>query len=152
MRVILRRRAWRSLAIATSTLVLVAGCEVHVENEPLTVSAGGAPAKHSAVALTAAGFDEKVRNNKGVALVDFWATWCGPCRKLAPTVEAVALKYEDRAVVGKVDVDKEPGLASEFQITGIPALKIFKNGKVVEDMVGLVSQKRIEAALERHLN
>ena len=109
------------------------------------------PADRVSIDLTSSSFTAKVRENEGVALVDFWATWCGPCRRIAPTIEAVAAKYEGRVVVGKVDVDKEPGLAQEFGVRGIPLLKVFKNGEVVGELVGVNSQKRIEAMLEKHL-
>lgn len=109
------------------------------------------PADRVSIDLDSSSFTAKVRESEGVALVDFWATWCGPCRQIAPTIEAVAAKYEGRVVVGKVDVDKESGLAEEFGVRGIPLLKVFKNGEVVGELVGVNSQKRIEAMLEKHL-
>ncbi len=139
------------LGIAVAAL-LAGGCDVQTSSETaITTGKGGGAEEHAAVHLSAGAFAKQVRENEGVALVDFWATWCGPCKKLAPTVEAVAVKYKDRVIVGKVDVDQEPGLADEFGIRGIPTLKVFKNGKVVEEMVGVVSQSKIEAALARHL-
>ena len=79
-------------------------------------------------------FDETIKN--GVVLVDFWATWCGPCKMLAPNVEEIAKEYEGRAVVGKVDVDENPDLAERFGIMSIPALFVFVNGEVKEKLIG----------------
>lgn len=107
---------------------------------------------HATVKLTAANFGKTVRENEGVVLVDFWATWCGPCIALAPTVEAVAVKYEGKVTVGKLDIDQERKLAGEFGIASIPTLIVFKDGKPVDTIVGLVPQAKIEAALEKHLN
>ena len=76
-------------------------------------------------------FDEAVRGEKPV-LVDFWATWCGPCRMIAPAVEEVAADFEGRAVVGKVDVDEQTELARRFGIMSIPTLVVMKGGKVVD--------------------
>ena len=92
-------------------------------------------------------FDEAVRGEKPV-LVDFWATWCGPCRMIAPAVEEVAADFEGRAVVGKVDVDR---LAEQFGVMSIPTLVVMKGGKVVEQAVGARGKADIAAMLERHL-
>ena len=95
-------------------------------------------------------FDEAVRGEKPV-LVDFWATWCGPCRMIAPAVEEVAEEVEGRAVVGKVDVDEETDIARRYGIMSIPTLIVFKNGKVVEQAVGARGKQDIAEMLERHL-
>ena len=95
-------------------------------------------------------FDEAVRGEKPV-LVDFWATWCGPCRLIAPAVEEVAADFEGRAVVGKVDVDEQTELARRFGIMSIPTLVVMKGGKVVEQAVGARGKADIAAMLERHL-
>lgn len=108
-------------------------------------------ADHAAVHLTAATFQEKIIDTPGVALVDFWAAWCGPCRMVAPTVEKVAQKFEGRALVAKVDVDREGELAQKYEIRSIPALLVFKDGEVVDQIVGVVPQSQIESALEKHL-
>lgn len=95
-------------------------------------------------------FDEAVRGEK-LVLVDFWATWCGPCRMIAPAVEEVAEDFDGRAVVGKVDVDEQAELARRFGIMSIPTLIVMKDGKVVEQAVGARGKADIAAMLERHL-
>ena len=95
-------------------------------------------------------FDEAVHGDKPV-LVDFWATWCGPCRMIAPAVEEVAEDFDGRAVVGKVDVGEQVELAKKFGIMSIPTLIVMKGGKVVEQAVGARGKDDIAAMLERHL-
>ena len=95
-------------------------------------------------------FDEAVHGDKPV-LVDFWATWCGPCRMITPAVEEVAEDFAGRAVVGKVDVDEQTELARQFGIMSIPTLIVMKGGKVVEQAVGARGKDDIAAMLERHL-
>ncbi|MBS6843814.1 MAG: thioredoxin [Clostridiales bacterium] len=89
--------------------------------------------------------------SKHTVLVDFWATWCGPCRMIAPAVEEVAEDFDGRAVVGKVDVDEQAELARRFGIMSIPTLIVMKDGKVVEQAVGARGKADIAAMLERHL-
>ena len=100
--------------------------------------------------FTAASFEQAVAGDKPV-LVDFFATWCGPCRMIAPYVEELAAEFEGRAVVGKVDVDAEPGLAQRFGVMSIPTLVVLKGGKVVEQAVGARGKADIAAMIERHL-
>ena len=95
-------------------------------------------------------FEEAIAGSKPV-LVDFWATWCGPCRMIAPVIEQVAAEFEGRAVVGKVDVDEEPGLAQRFGVMSIPTLIVLKDGKVVEQAVGARGKADVAAMIERHL-
>ena len=97
-----------------------------------------------------ASFDAAVAGDKPV-LVDFFATWCGPCRMIAPSVEQLAAEFEGRAVVGKVDVDEEPGLAQRFGVMSIPTLIVLQGGKVVEQAVGARGKADIAAMLERQL-
>ena len=103
-----------------------------------------------AMHLTASTFEEVIAGDKPV-LVDFWATWCGPCRMIAPTIEEIAADFEGRAVVGKVDVDEEPALAKRFGIMSIPTLIVLKGGKDVEQSVGSRGKQDIAAMLNRHL-
>ena len=84
-------------------------------------------------------------------LVDFWATWCGPCRMIAPVIEEVAAEFEGKAIVGKVDVDEEMGLAQRYGVMSIPTLVVFKNGKVVEQAVGARGKADVAAMINRHL-
>ena len=93
-------------------------------------------------------FDETIKN--GVVLVDFWATWCGPCKMLAPNVEEIAKEYEGRAVVGKVDVDENPDLAERFGIMSIPALFAFVNGEVKEKLIGYRLKMQIAEVLDKY--
>jgi len=81
-------------------------------------------------------------------LVDFWAPWCGPCRMVAPVVEAVARKYQGRLKVAKVNVDDNPLLATRFNILGIPTLAFFKEGRLVDQIVGAAPQAQVEKAVE----
>lgn len=93
-------------------------------------------------------FDETIKN--GVVLVDFWATWCGPCKMLVPNVEEIAKEYEGRAVVGKVDVDENPDLAERFGIMSIPALFVFVNGEVKEKLIGYRLKMQIAEVLDKY--
>ena len=93
-------------------------------------------------------FDETIKN--GVVLVDFWATWCGPCKMLAPNVEEIAKEYEGRAVMGKVDVDENPDLAERFGIMSIPALFVFVNGEVKEKLIGYRLKMQIAEVLDKY--
>ncbi len=81
-------------------------------------------------------FEAEVVNSQTPVLVDFWASWCGPCRMLAPTVDAIAEEFAGRLKVVKVNVDNEPALAGKYGIRGIPALLLFKGGAVVDQLVG----------------
>jgi len=84
-------------------------------------------------------------------LVDFWAPWCGPCRMLAPTIDAIATEYEGKVKVGKVNTDENPQIATKHQINSIPTLMIFKGGEVVERLVGAVPKEKITEKLNAHL-
>ena len=100
--------------------------------------------------LTGSNFDQIIAGEKPV-LVDFWAPWCGPCRMIAPVIEEIAAEFDGRAVVGKVDVDEEPGLAQRFGVMSIPTLIILAGGKVVEQAVGARGKADVAAMISRHL-
>lgn len=94
-------------------------------------------------------FDNAIK--EGVVLVDFWASWCGPCKMMAPNVEQIADDYKDRVVVGKVNVDDHPSLAERFGIMSIPTLLIFKDGELKEKLVGYRLTMQIASVLDNYL-
>jgi thioredoxin 1 len=87
---------------------------------------------------------ESLKNGAQPLVVDFWATWCGPCRMLAPIIEELSKEYEGRITVGKCDVEENEDLAAEFGIRNIPTILFFKNGEVVDKVVGAVAKAKIE--------
>ncbi|MCC7157898.1 MAG: thioredoxin [Bryobacterales bacterium] len=101
--------------------------------------------------LTDSSFDADVLQSDKPVLVDFWAEWCGPCRMIAPTVEAFAEEYSGKIKVGKVDVDSNVGTASRYNIRGIPTLLLFKGGKVVDQRVGAVGKSELVKMVEPHV-
>jgi len=96
-------------------------------------------------------FEASVLQNSKPVLLDFWAEWCQPCKMLAPTVEEIAGEYEDKLLVGKLNVDDNPGTATKFGIRGIPTLLFFKDGKVVQQLVGVKSKAEIKKVIEENL-
>lgn len=102
------------------------------------------------VCLTDANFNELV-NKHNLALIDCWASWCGPCQAIAPTIEQLAEEYSQKMLIGKLDVDENPQTAECFQIYSIPTLLIMKNGKEVDRIVGLCPKNYIETTIKKHL-
>ncbi|MEI7905709.1 MAG: thioredoxin [Candidatus Firestonebacteria bacterium] len=105
-------------------------------------------ASENVIAFTDANFDAEVLKSKTPVLVDFWAEWCGPCRMLGPTIEELAKEYAGKVKVGKVNVDENPGIASKYSIRSIPTVMIFKNGTILDQMVGVQPKEAIKKKIE----
>jgi thioredoxin 1 len=104
-----------------------------------------------ALEITDSSFQEMVLNSDKPVLVDFWAVWCGPCRMLGPIVEEIADDFDGKAVVGKVDVDNNQEVSMKYGIRNIPTVLIFKNGEVVDKLVGVSPKEVIAEKLSAHL-
>jgi len=100
---------------------------------------------------TDSNFDSEVLKSNQVTLVDFWAEWCGPCRMLAPTIDALAEQYAGKIKVMKMNVDLNQGTPGKFNIRGIPTIMVFKNGQAVDQLVGNQPKSAFESVIERHL-
>ncbi|HDC8626727.1 TPA: thioredoxin [Staphylococcus aureus] len=101
------------------------------------------------VKVTDADFDSKVES--GVQLVDFWATWCGPCEMIAPVLEELAADYEGKADILKLDVDENPSTAAKYEVMSIPTLIVFKDGQPVDKVVGFQPKENLAEVLDKHL-
>jgi thioredoxin len=96
-------------------------------------------------------FQAEVLQATGPVLVDFWAPWCGPCRMVAPVVDKVAQNYQGRLKVVKLNTDDSPSIAGKYEVSGIPALILFKGGEPVDRIVGYVPEKQLATMVEKHL-
>lgn len=105
---------------------------------------------HNYLEATEENFGPEVEQFAGVALVDFWATWCGPCQMMSPAIDQISEKYKDDAQVKivKVDVDKNPNLAEKYQVYSIPTVKVFKAGKVVDEGVGVMAVSELTQRID----
>jgi thioredoxin 1 len=101
--------------------------------------------------LTDANFETEVLKSDVPTLVDFWAVWCGPCKQIAPMVDALANDYKGRLKVAKLDVDHNQIVAQQYSVRSIPTLLIFKGGKVVGQLIGAMPRSKLEAELQKHL-
>jgi len=102
------------------------------------------------LAVTDANFEQEVEKHDGLAVVDFWATWCGPCRMIAPILDQLAKEYEGKVKITKLDVDQNIRTASRFNVRSIPMLLFFKGGKVVDQIIGAVPKTQIESKFQQH--
>ncbi len=96
-------------------------------------------------------FEQEVVNSAELTIVDFWAPWCGPCRKLGPVLDEVAQEYEGKVKIVKLNTDENLKTAKEYSVSGLPTLLVFKGGKAVERLVGLMPKTTIVSNIEKHL-
>lgn len=101
--------------------------------------------------ITDANFQSEIAEGNGLAMVDFWAEWCGPCRIIGPFVEQLADEYAGRVTVGKLDVDTNQRTASQFGVRSIPTILFFRDGKVVDQVVGAVPKAALDRKIQEHL-
>ena len=97
--------------------------------------------------ITSADFEQKVKKSNDIYLIDFWATWCGPCRMVAPIMEEISHEYEGKALVVKCDVDSSPDVAAKYSIRNIPTILFFKDGKIADKQVGAVPKNNFVVKL-----
>ncbi|NTV06516.1 MAG: thioredoxin [Chlorobiaceae bacterium] len=103
------------------------------------------------LAVTDLNFKSEILDSDKVALVDFWATWCGPCMMLGPVIDELAADYEGKAVIAKLNVDENPNIAAQYGIRSIPSMLIFKNGQVVDQMVGSMPKNTIAKKIDEYI-
>lgn len=101
--------------------------------------------------FTDSNFKSEVLESPSLAVVDFWAVWCGPCKAIAPVIDELANEYKDKAIIGKVDVDHNPDTAAKYGIRSIPTIVLIKNGQVVDRQVGAVSKAVLKQKIDAHL-
>ena len=104
----------------------------------------------STLAVTDVNFEAEIEKHTGLAVVDFWATWCGPCRQIGPIIDQLATEYTGKAKVAKLDVDTNIKTASRFNVRSIPTILFFKNGKLVDQVVGAVQKLALESKFKQH--
>lgn len=108
-------------------------------------------ASEKVLTLSDSNFEAEVLQAGTPVLVDFWATWCAPCKAIAPVIDAIADEYDGKIKVGKVNVDDNPGTPGKYGVRGIPTVILFKDGKVVDQVVGAVPKTQLEALLKKAL-
>lgn len=106
----------------------------------------------NAVAVTDTTFEQEIEKHDGLAVVDFWAAWCGPCRMIAPILDQLAAEFQGKAKVAKLDVDVNQATAMRFGVRSIPSILFFKNGKLVDTVIGAVGKVKLESKFREHSN
>jgi thioredoxin 1 len=106
-------------------------------------------AAENIVTATESNFNDEVLKSTTPVLVDFWAEWCGPCKMLGPVLDELAMEYGGKVKIAKVNIDDHQNLAAQYRVTAIPTLLVFKNGQVMEQMVGAKSKRDLKASLDR---
>ena len=102
--------------------------------------------------VTDANFADEIEAGEGLQMIDFWATWCGPCKMVAPIVEELASEYADKGLrVGKLNVDSNPSVTTRFRVTSIPSILFFKDGELVDKVIGAVPRPHLEEKIQQHL-
>jgi thioredoxin 1 len=142
---LLTTRAILLFAAFTVAILAAVGCK-----DSSGHADGGKPGA-GPVVLTEANFQAEVLSSSQPVLVDFWATWCGPCKVIAPVVAEIATEYQGRAKVAKLEVDTAPALAQKYGVQAIPTLMFFKDGKVIDQSLGVVSKRELQGKLEKLL-
>ncbi len=102
--------------------------------------------------LTDANWDHDVLGSDKPVLVDFWAEWCGPCRAMEPMIDELARAYEGKAVVGKLNADENPGVATKYSIRGLPTMLVFKRGELVDKIVGVASKQMLSKMIDNQMD
>ncbi len=102
------------------------------------------------IAVSDADFEQQVEKHEGLAVVDFWATWCGPCRMIAPILDQLSVEYDGQVKVTKLDVDSNVKTATRFNVRSIPTILFFKDGKLVDQVIGAVPKPQLEAKFKQH--
>ena len=106
----------------------------------------------NAVAVTDSTFEAEIEKHEGLAVVDFWAAWCGPCRLVAPILDQLASEYQGKAKVAKLDVDSNQRTTTRFGVRSIPTILFFKDGKLVDQVIGAVPRSKLESKFKEHGN
>ena len=102
--------------------------------------------------VTDANFVDEIEGGEGLQMIDFWATWCGPCKMVAPIVSELAEEYQDQGLrVGKLNVDSNPSTTTRFRVTSIPSILFFKDGELVDRVVGAVPRPQLEERIQKHI-